>query len=262
MTLFVVVAESDADARIAQDLADRVVYDQTDTWCDESHIETVRSWADLEGTTREQGDADAEERIFTKWSDVKKLFAKRGGRFLGHTSYGSGSIDSAQSRKAIQLFETRRRAIVRDAAHARALILVRDMDNQPERRKGMNQAREMHDAKPFDIIIGAANPKREAWVLNGFEPKNDDEERALKQERRKLGSNPRRTAHTLAASQTGAKRNEKRVVDALVSSPEREAECWKSTDLDILRERGTKTGLTDFLDELRSLVKHFDPAET
>lgn len=248
------VAEARADARIAQDLADRVVYAETDTWCDMDHIDAVRSWASLESSPAGPYRSDAEETPFTLWTRIKLLAREQNVRPLGFLDGAPGGIDSAQTRKAILLHEklTRERT-------APVLILVRDMDNQPERRDGMQQARDRHASAGFDVVIGAANPKREAWVLNGFDPENEAEEAALRAVRQEIGVDARRKAHTLTASRIGDKKSAKRVLDVLIDAPDREARCWQATDLETLAERGEETGLADFLDELRTLVPHFDP---
>lgn len=46
----------------------------------------------------------------------------------------------------------------------KAILFIRDLDNQPDRRQGLEQARTEHrDRQPqLEIIIGTANPKREA----------------------------------------------------------------------------------------------------
>jgi len=50
-----------------------------------------------------------------------------------------------------------------------ALVLIRDLDNQPERRIGLEEAwKEMAPSLGFPTLIGTANPEREAWILNGF----------------------------------------------------------------------------------------------
>jgi len=56
----------------------------------------------------------------------------------------------------------------------RAVIFIRDLDNQPERRDGLDQARDEFGISQFQIVIGKANPNREAWVLNGFEAEDGE----------------------------------------------------------------------------------------
>jgi hypothetical protein len=47
------------------------------------------------------------------------------------------------------------------------------------------------------------------------------------------------------------KRSAKRVLKHLVhGDPDREANCWKETPLQILRSRGVQTGLREYLEEV------------
>lgn len=238
---FVIIAEARADARIARELADRVISDETDTWLDPETVEVMRTWRGLEDGTG-----------YTKWTDVKRLASARNIRSIGHRKAGRpGAVDFAQSRKAILLHERLSRS--KDVP---VLLLVRDMDRQPERALGMCQARKQPPKPPFIVIIAVANPKREAWVLNGYNPQNDAEQERLDAVKQEIGRDPRHHAHTLTASQSGAKNNAKRILDALDVSGEREKICWMETDLDTLRTRGSNTGLRNFLNEC---AEHLPP---
>lgn len=209
---FVIIAEAEADAQIARDLADRVVYANTDRWLDHDTIDFMRKWRGLDGGA-----------AYTKWTDVKTLAKTRSIKPLGHRSTGTpGGIDYAQSRKAILLHERRFRD---DNENLPVLLLMRDMDRQPERARGIRQAREEPPEMPFVVIIGAANPKREAWVLNGFDPQTGEEQKRLDELKQDLERDPRTHAHTLTASQTGAKNNAKRVLDVLVTGRDQEVKC-------------------------------------
>ena len=75
-----------------------------------------------------------------------------------------------------------------DSRYLRAVLFIRDLDNQPERREGMQQARaEQIDQSPqLEIIIGVANRMREAWVLNGFVASNPEEVQLLEAIKKQL----------------------------------------------------------------------------
>lgn len=109
-----------------------------------------------------------------------------------------------------------------------AVVLVRDSDNQLERRLGLEQARK--DRKwPFQVVIGLAIPKRESWVLVGFEPQE-----ALAQARRETG-------------------DLKRILQLLVGNDyDREEACWTECPLETLAERGQSNGLAEYLEEVRT----------
>lgn len=138
----------------------------------------------------------------------------------------------------------------------KAVLLIRDLDNQPERRVGLEQAREefRQRSSPLVTILGTADSKREAWVLNGFEPQNDNEEAILAELRKALGFDPLLEAHRLRfVAREGAERirNVKVVVERLTdNNNEREAQCWTETALPLLRQRGVHTGLSAYLQEV------------
>lgn len=102
------------------------------------------------------------------------------------------------------------------------------------------------------IVVGLADPKRECWVLAGFEPGPRSETRRLAGERKNLGFDPRERADRLTAAKPGAKRNAKRVLDVLTAGDlDRQAQCLEDVTLDLLAKRGASTGLADYLEELR-----------
>ena len=70
-----------------------------------------------------------------------------------------------------------------------AILLIRDMDNVPQRRDGLEQARDFF-AQSTPIVIGAADVERESWVISGFEPQNADEQSRLAEESQALGFDP------------------------------------------------------------------------
>lgn len=140
-----------------------------------------------------------------------------------------------------------------DIDDAPALVLVRDTDAERESRRDLDQARQQpRTPDALTVVIGIARPKREAWVLNGFEPENQEEEETLADLKQELGCDPRTDAHTLTASSSGAKTNAKRVLGVLVDSDARDQRCCTETDLDTLRDRGRETGLAAYLEEVKT----------
>ena len=102
-------------------------------------------------------------------------------------------------------------------------------------------------------MIGLAHPKRECWVLAGFEPQNQEESQRLEETTTTLGFDPRTAAERLSARRPPSDlRNAKRVLDDLTGGDwDRQADCWRKTDLGTLADRGRSTGLADYLTELR-----------
>ena len=138
----------------------------------------------------------------------------------------------------------------------KAVIFMRDLDNQPERREHIEQARsEQIDRQPkLAIIIGTAERMREAWVLNGFIPSNQDEEQILKEITTQLKFNPCEESHRLRSNsltEPDRLRNPKVVVEKLTGGKmEREQQCWEDTPLEFLRKKGVHTGLTAYINEI------------
>ncbi len=130
------------------------------------------------------------------------------------------------------------------------VLLVWDMDNQPEERKeGLRQGR---GASTLPMILGCPDMEREAWVLAGFEPATSAEQANLEDQREALGFDPRTSAERLRDNNNAGTRSPKRVLRILVQGDSvREARCWREPSLHLLTERGEKNGLRAYLTELR-----------
>ncbi|OBQ27630.1 MAG: hypothetical protein AN483_19735 [Aphanizomenon flos-aquae MDT14a] len=245
MIEFVVIVESGADARTATKLAERVLKEKFD-WLDDDILQHCFQWNGLEEGTE-----------FSCWRDIIKIIddAKsqikyKPSRFIGHSKGVPLKADGAASIKVLNLVRFLQRI-----RQIKAVIFIRDLDNQPERKEGIEQARSEHINKTpkLEIIIGAADPKREAWVLNGFIPSNQQEEQILEEIKNQLSFDPCIESHRLRATsekEPERMRNVKVVVEQLTGNMEREKLCWEETNLKHLRERGVDTGLTDYICEV------------
>ena len=113
-------------------------------------------------------------------------------------------------------------------------------------------------------MLVIAEPEREAWVLAGFEPADDAEQRALQSCRAELGFQPHLDAHLLSSGRDTAKTDSKRVLALLCSNRERERECLRIGDKQrraLLIERGARSGLRSFITEVEErLLAQVDPA--
>jgi hypothetical protein len=134
-----------------------------------------------------------------------------------------------------------------------AVILVRDMDQQPdERTESLAHARDEIPVDMLTIVLALPIAKREAWVLNGFDPRNEQEQAALAEVRQDLGFDPRLHPELLGAMEQGAKRDAKRVLNCLMGDDhDRQARCWQEAPWKTLRERGAGSRLTQFLAEIK-----------
>jgi hypothetical protein len=244
---FIVIGESSADARTATKLAERVLIEQID-WLEPGQIIYFFKWSGLlEGTE------------FSCWRDLDRITQQlelsglKLPRYLGHCTEGVPfKADGASTVKILKIV-----SFLQQTRHQiKAIIFIRDLDNQRERKEGIEQARSQYIGTPkLEIVIGAANPKREAWVLNGFITSNQDEERILKDIKAQLKFDPCSEPERLRSNSQAEPdriRNPKIVVEQLTGeNMEREKKCWEDTSLEILCERGVNSGLKDYIYEVK-----------
>lgn len=246
MIEFVVIVESSADARTATKLAERVLVDKVE-WLEHEQLQYLFRWSGLE-----------ENREHSCWRDINQIIYNlqqslgfRPPRYLGHGKAGALKADGAAAIKIINLVR-----FLQKTREIKAVLFIRDLDNQPERREGIEQARSEHiNRQPkLEIVIGTADRMREAWILNGFIPVNQEERRILEEIKTKLNFDPCEESHRLRSNsleEPDRIRNPKVVVEKLTGGKmEREQQCWEETSLELLRERGVHTGLTVYIHEI------------
>ena len=229
---FAVVCEARADQLTACGLADRVLLEGVD-WLEEELLDSSRNW---------RGETPGEE--FLKWARVKDRAAERGIRTFGRFD---DRPDALSARKALLLLSDLE-------PRPAAVLLIRDSDGYADRKdgQGLKQAR---DAAPwpFKVIVGVAHPKREAWVLAGFQPRNQAESDRLQKLQKRLSTDPIRKSHELDAREHGAKTDIKRALGELIQEgdEDRELQCLRETEFEVLEQMGKDNGLAAYLDELR-----------
>jgi hypothetical protein len=232
---FAVVHEADADFTTATELADRTLVHVIGDWLDDEQIAYQREWV-----------AETSDGQRLRWSELKRLARDAGIRARGHFDGQPGLADAAAARRAL-LFALEKFPGIQ------AILLIRDQDDDPERRAGLEQARQQ-DRSRVAIVIGLAAVEREAWAIAGFDPESADESARLESERKHLGYDPRVNSHRLTACKDDtAVHSPKRVLKTLVEGDwERQRRCWTSTPIDRLRERGVQNGLANYLEEIRT----------
>jgi len=249
MAEVIVIVEARADAEIATKLAERVLVEAID-WLEADQVEYLLQWRGLEQNTD-----------YSCWKDISDITQRcqasglRIPRTRGHSSSGPLRADGPTTRKILNLI----RVLQKTQPEIKALLLIRDLDNQPDRRHSLEQARqeEAQRLPSLQIILGTADPKREAWVLNGFLAETKSEKQILAELKDKLGFDPCQEAHRLrsTASQADRTRDSKAVLDRLTQKNyPRERQCWEETDLDYLRLWGQKTGLRNYLLEIEQFL--------
>ena len=242
----VVVCEAPADRQTGCDLADRVFCHEV-SWIEEEILPHLREWRGF----------DPRDPC-SLWKDVPDLAKARALRAHGHFDGEPGALQAALARKALWL-------VFSVDPRPDGIVLLRDDDGKPEVRKGFAQARNAAKIR-IPIVIGVASTKRECWVLAGFEPKNEHENTRLSELRKELGFDARERAESLTAGHETDKRSAKRVLKELTRGDwQREAECWKKTDLRLLADRGKCSGLRDYLKEVQErlvplFVGHVPPS--
>jgi hypothetical protein len=249
VTRIVLVCEGATDLPLACDLADRILRDTVDWLRDHDDLDELRSYRGLD-----------ENQPYLPWTEVKQRFEKSRLRLGRRFSNDAPSPDQVTTRKLLLLIAAHHQAS-RGGDGVNGVLIFRDADHQPERRRGIEAAREEfvrnHEAPeslhPWrqHIAIAVAEPMNEAWVMAGFEPAEDGEQADFAAAREELGFAPNASPEALDAREHGAKRSAKRVLAKLCPDSDRRARCWRETPLDTLRQRGERCGLTQFLDEVR-----------
>jgi hypothetical protein len=229
--MFVVIYEASADFQLATELADRVLRANI-RWLETSEaLDSNRTWVG--------GPSDSQP---LKWASIKRLARDADIRVHGHFNDAPGAPDSKAARRAIAY-------VLNTFDNVTAILLVRDLDDQPERQTGLNQARDQ--CNNIRIIIGVADIERESWVLSGFRPSNDSEQALLTSARQELGFDPTSRPHQLRARNDTAIRSPKQVLRMLTrGNEEREQRCWIDTPLEVLRQNGQNNGLACFMREI------------
>jgi hypothetical protein len=229
---FAVVYEGPADFHTATQLADRVLVDSID-WMDEDQIQYQRTWL------REW------RGLPLTWKAIKQSALDAGIDAVGFFDGKPAEPDARAARRAILYL----RHVFPDLA---AVVLIRDQDDQPDRRQGLEQARDQ-EAGRLPVVVGLAVVERESWIISGFDPLNAEETSRLEAERTRLGFDPRLRSHELTAHKApNEKRSPKRVLRELSGDDwDREQRCWQETALETLRERGSENGLAGYLHEIR-----------
>jgi len=233
---FVVVCEAHADFEMAATLVDRTLCEYVDLM----EPQVIDSYRQYKGIRPESP--------FLTWGESSEVAKKLGRRAHGHFQGKPGDLDAIAGRKAILV-------VLDQFPDVKSIFLIRDSDGLTARKAGLNQARAEVKATNFVVVIGVAHCKREAWVLAGFDPRDEEEHRLIDELRQELGFHPCEQNHQLHATHDGDKRSAKRVLAILVRGDrDREAACWRETPLHSLHQRGTENDLVHFLNEVKDRV--------
>jgi hypothetical protein len=232
-----IICEADADRRTASHLADRILCNDVD-WIESDLLDSYRRWQGLSSS-------ESYLKLSHVWLAAKQCNVKA----MGHFGDEPGAPDARTARLAFLL-------LVGADPQPKAVVLVRDTDNDLKRKRGSEQARKDRPW-PFEIVFGVAHPKRECWILAGYQPSTVAEKATLQKVRQELGFDPCIQSHELTAKHDTDKKSAKRVLADFVAD---EQACWQHADLQLLHDRGSVNGLEDFLAEIRCrLIPLFSP---
>lgn len=106
---------------------------------------------------------------------------------------------------------------------------------------------------PFQVAVAMAEPEIEAWHVAGFEPRDDEERRRLKEVREALSFDPRTQSHRLTSHPNDARTDAKRLLEALCGTDQERRETCLD-DRAALRRRGAMNGLSLFLREIEDCI--------
>lgn len=208
-------------------LVDRVLVEAID-WIDEGTVEHLRGWAGF-GTQSYLSSTSA-------FREAKSRGFKPYGKFNG----GPGAPDAASTRAALLL-------ALDNAAVPEVVVIARDLDGEPSRRTGIQQAC-AEGNWPFAIVVALPEPEVEAWLIAGFIPKDEQERLLVESLRIDLHFNPTEAPHRLQSTNTGSAKDAKSVLGRLAPDPERQEECLDAPLAHLRLTRYEATGLVAFLD--------------
>lgn len=231
---FVVVSEAELDFKVASELADRVIVQETH-WMDESDLASMREWSGVE-----PGYA------YLKLSAMKSVESRVGFSPKVTGSFGEGPFYTT-ARRAMLIIEYVKEKQDLDVG---AVVFIADSDGDKERIAGIESAI-ANSPWTFKSACALPHPSIEAWILVGFVPTTPEEETLLAQIRSDISLDPTREPHRCNGP-AGDPRNIKNITNRICSDDyERKRQCWSETALDELKNRSGETNLREFLDAVR-----------
>lgn len=250
----VLVVEAAGDADTVAAFIDKLILADTSLGIIEETLDQARSYVEVPGEPI--GDRIAHYRW--RWIDDRPLTKSA---FGARPAFGKKLPRDRLARKAYVAIRKVHVAAALMTETPNAIVLVHDADTEDDRYDRI--AKDVAETgTTHKVCIGVPNRKREAWVLNAFEPKDADERRAKAEEDKKLGFDCAKEAERLNGDK-GDVRDAKRVLRELTGeSTEREREAILAIPLSKLYERGEKTGLSRFLDNVKKeLLPLIPPVE-
>ncbi len=230
---FAVAVEDRGHFAAATRLADRVLVDAL-PWCD-GILDTMRRW----GT-------GPDERPWHSLTKSYRAARERGLKTWGHFDGEPGLSDAPMVRAQLLIFQ----ADQVEGEQIDAVVLARDLDDDPERALGFQQV--LTQRWPFPVLVALCRPEVEAWYVAGFEPENNDERARLARECKTLDFSPPLKPHCLTAKRKQDPKDAKAILGRLCGEDHVRKERCLDAPLNVLQERGLVCGLADYLAAVRA----------
>jgi hypothetical protein len=244
-------AEDNLSAELARDLCDRVVRERAEhDWIralwDRSIVDSQREWIGLEPHFDWADRGALDRRCESCGLAIAVREISTGRRIAPHG-------------KAAMAFKAARAAMTLDPAPD---LLVISADTDGETDESLRFAEGLRLAsEPVATVCAEIHRESEAWVISGFVAENSAERDALSRVRDELGFDPTLNSERLMSDLTGDLRDAKRVASKLFASSggvslfnDRFARCWRETPLELLIERGARSGLAAYIADVERVV--------
>lgn len=226
-----IAAESSPDAALVRDLGDRVLSGAVEWTRD--NLDACRAWAGIDG----QDYVDLHRiKVLAKAKKVK-----------AHGRFGdeAGQPDSVMARKLFLLADL-------ESPKPSMVVVVRDADNQADRRLGFEQAAKDRDW-PFKAVLALATPEIEAWLLAGLFGDARYQHEATKC-RSELGFDPLQRPEKLSST-SGNQRDTKSVLDRIEPNRDVARSLLVECPLEALRSL-RDCGLGPFIEDFEVACRH------
>ncbi len=244
---FVLLAEDRINARTAAVLVDRVIEERAspawlrELWAAEQR-DHVRAWAHASGDRGERFDRGTYSKL-----DHINAFCPRA-RAL-RRNVGGKAAAVLKAMHCVQLCESGDRAA--------AAIIALDVDDDPTDAEAMQRAFDEHraalesDGGCCPLLLALARPESEAWCIAAVK-KSPENSEAIDALRGELGFDPIVRLHELTSTSKTAKRDCKRVFEALLGDRDSDEALYaiERASLDEWTSRGEQCGVSALADSV------------
>jgi len=244
---YVIIAEDELGARLARDLAERVVTERGPSWLQELWLD------DLGRTQHRRWTGFSSDQPWSSRGEVKKRAEELGIRAHGHGM----KAERAFAHKAAQIAAKLTANKTIEPVHA--LFLVHDTDGDAHLEANLREGAVGNGGRPpFEIIVAAPHPESEAWVVAGALVGPGEVKPRHEAERQRLGFDPVTSPERLTSNRATDKRDAKRVCAAIVGDCGDNyaawEKCWRESPLDLLEQNAARAGLRSYIKQIEEIL--------